>query len=156
MKLLESAAVSKLIDSIKGRGAKLDADIHTAAVSSMVIAAKHGDVTLMQRLIASLPASARKNAVIAWAIHFGPFAADETGKSVVYDKSKVEAAKAEDNIEAAMTTAPWEFKPEEAFKEFDLAAQVAKLLAKAEKAANDPRNKVDGELLRKLATLATA
>lgn len=144
--ITKAADVTKLIVSIKSRGAKLDSDIHRAGVSCLHHAAEHGDVTLMQKLIDALPKSARRNAVIAWAVEFGAFEADEKGKNVVYSRES------KTRLDDAIKTAPWEFKPEPAFKPFDFEKELSRLLKRAEDAvaANDERHKVTAEQVRKL------
>lgn len=147
MKIIDKAAeVTKLIESIEGRGKKLDADIHRCAVSCLHHADKHGDVTLMQKLIEAMPKSSRRNAVIAWAIEYGRFASDEKGKNVVYSKE------ATTDIEQAIAVTPWDFKPEPAFKPFDLDKELDRLFKRAEEAAaaNDDRHNVSVEKLTQL------
>lgn len=144
MKLIDKASeVTKLIESIHGRGKKLDADIHRCAVSCLHHADQHGDVTLLQKLIEAMPKSARRNAVIGWACAFGKFAPSEDGKSVVYAKEE------ETDIEQAIAIAPWEFAPEQAFRPFDLDKELDRLMKKAIEAAEsgDERHNVDTDKL---------
>lgn len=149
VKVIDKAAeVTKLIDSIESRGKKLAADIHRAAVSCLYHADKHGDVTLMQRLLVAVPDFSRRNALIAWAVKFGKFAPSEDGKSVVYLKH------GETDIEGGAAVPFWDFKPEQPFTQFDLGAELAKLVKRAEKAAKDERNNLPAEEFRKLRELA--
>lgn len=129
------ADLIKLIDSIATRGKKLDKDIHQAAVSSLVHAAQHGDITVAVRLTEALPKSGRKNALIAWLTSFGPFALGE-GNKLVYKKLE----DGQLNVQAASAEPFWEFAPEPAYVPFDLKAQIEKLIGKAEKAAADPEH----------------
>lgn len=149
IKFEKAADLSKAIESIATRGKKLQEDIHSAAVSCLYHADKHGDVTLMQKLIEAVPAMSRKNALIAWCLEFGKFAASDDGRSVVYSKEGVT------DIEAGATTPFWEFKPEAPFKAFDLQEELAKLIKKAEKASNDDRNVVPLETFKALRDVAT-
>lgn len=150
-KRIEKASdVTKAIASIANRAKKLDHDIHEVGVSCMYHADKHGDVTLMQALVKSLGKSQRRNALLAWAIHFGKFKVDDTGKSVIYDKT------ATTDLEGAEGNTPWDFTPEPAFQPWDMDAELAKFLKKASKAAEDSRNKVDTTKLEKLAQLQGA
>lgn len=150
MILIEKAAdLTKAIDSIATRGKKLDRDIHVAATSCLAHADKHGDVTLMQRLLTALPASSRRNAVIAWAVAFGKFLPSADGKSVEFNKTGTT------DLSAAMLTAPWGFKPEAPFTTFDLGKELAKLVKAAEKAAKDERNSLPEEGFRALRELAS-
>ena len=146
----DAAKLNTLLDSIKKSGAKLEQDIHTAAVSALDHAAQHGNIGFMTRLIDVLPGFSRRNALIAWAIEFGPFKPSEDGKSVEHDKhGKVDLSSGE-------KTPFWEFKPEAPFKPFDLQAELAKLVKRAEKAAGDDRNKLDSDDLIAVRRLATA
>jgi len=150
-KLIEKAAeVSKQIESIARRAKKLDHDIHVVAVSCLHHANKHGDVTLMQKLIESLGKSQRRNAVIAWACAYGKFEVNETGKNVVYLKTNAT------DLEGASNESPWDYMPEPKFQPFDLGAELAKLVKKAQKASEDSRNKVTPEQLAALARLTGA
>src|SRR5690625_422505 len=146
MNIIQSAAdVRKVIKSIGTRAKKLDKDIHIVAVSCLHHADEHGDVTLMQELITSLGRSQRRNAVIAWAIAYGKFQANENGKNVEYNRANAT------DLEAAMNESPWEFKPEAPFRPFNMKAELTKLIKRAEKAAGDSRNDVPVGLVTKLA-----
>src|SRR5690625_2520776 len=145
MNIIQSAAdVRKVIKSIGTRAKKLDKDIHIVAVSCLHHADEHGDVTLMQELITSLGRSQRRNAVIAWAIAYGKFQANENGKNVEYNRANTT------DLEGAMNESPWEFKPEPAFRPFDIQAELKKLLKRAAKAAEDSRNNVPKEYIAKI------
>lgn len=146
MQIIQAAAdVKKAIASIKGRAKKLDKDIHTVAVSCLHHADQHGDVTLMQELILSMGKSQRRNAVIAWACAYGKFQADDKGKNVEYNRTNTT------DMEGAIAESPWEFKPEAAFKPFNMKEELTKLIKRAEKAASDSRNDVPKGLVSKLA-----
>jgi hypothetical protein len=146
MNIIESVSdVKKAIDSIKRRAKKLDKEIHTVAVSCLHHADQHGDVTLMQELITSMGRSQRKNAVIAWACAYGKFKVDKKGKNVEFDRTNAT------DIEGAIGESPWDFKPEAAFKPFDMKSELQKFIKKAKKAAKDSRNSVPRELVSKLA-----
>lgn len=89
-----ASMVDKLIVSIKGRGAKLDHDVHSAAMACLFHCDKHGDYTLMNRLLLALPKSSRRNALAQWAVKFGKMQANTDSAAlatspVIYDKSKV-------------------------------------------------------------------
>lgn len=148
MKLIEKAAdVTKAIESIARRAKKLDDDIHSVGVSCMYHADKHGDVTLMQKLITSLGKSQRRNALIAWACAFGKFQPDEKGKNVVFAKGM------STDLAGAEGSSPWDFKPEPPFQAWDMEAELAKFMKRAQAAAKDSRNKVDPAKLEALAKL---
>lgn len=148
IKLIENAAdVRKQIVSIGNRAKKLDTDIHVVGVSCMAHADKHGDVTLMQELINAMGRSQRKNAMIAWACAFGKFAPDEKGKNVIFNKTMTT------DIEGAIGSSPWDFKPEQPFEAWDMDKALAQFMATASKKAEDGRNKVDPAKLEQLAKL---
>lgn len=146
--LQDKSKFNALLDTIKTSGAKLEQQVHQAAVSALYHAGEHGDVTGMKRLIDVLPGFARRNALIAWAIAFGKFAPSEDGKSVDYAKH------ATTDLEKGEATPFWEFKPEAPFKPFDLQAELAKLVARAEKASKDERNSLDSDDLIAVRQLA--
>jgi hypothetical protein len=88
LKVLAAAIVS-----IKGRSAKLDKDIQTAAVSAVAHFDKCGDVGYINRLYLALGKGARHVAMIEWLTQFGGVMANEgVGKETtpfVKDKNKV-------------------------------------------------------------------
>lgn len=150
-KRIEKAAdVTKAIVSIGNRAKKLDHDIHVVGVSCLWHADQHGDVTLMQALIAALGKSQRRNALLAWAIAFGKFAIDDTGKNVCFDKT------AKTDLAGAEGMSPWDFTPEPVFQAWDMQAELAKFMKKAQKAAEDSRNNVDPAQLAALAKVVGA
>lgn len=146
--ITDMAKAIKAVEAVQATGAKLADDIHVVACSALYHAQEHGDVTLMQRVVNALPGFARRNALLAWAVAFGKFSIDEDGTNVIYDKHS------ETKLELAMAKPFWDFKPEAAFKPFDLQEEMAKLIKRAEKAAKDDRNNLDSDDLiaaRKLA-----
>ena len=148
IKLLDgSTAINTAIDSIKTRGKSLEKDIHVAAVSCLVHADKHGDITLAEKLVQAVPSLARKNALRDWFIAHGKFNYDAKSKSFTYDKTS------ETLVEEATVTPFWEFKPEVEYKPFDLDAAVQTVLKRAVKAMERgdelPQDKL--EALRKIA-----
>jgi len=151
-------ALDKAIASIATRGKKLDADIQHAGLSCLQHLDAHGDMGPLTRLLFALPKGARSNALLDWAQKFGKVTvnvgADHKTKPFLFDKEgKTDLAGA--------TELPWyECKPEKpANLEFSLAAQLAQLIKKAEKAANDEGVALDAnhvELMAKLKTLTAA
>ncbi len=150
MKIMQTAAeVNKAISSIQNRAKKLDSDIHSCAVSCLHHADAHGDVTLMQNLILAMGKSQRRNALIGWANAFGKFQPNEKGKNVDYCKTNTT------DIEGAIETSPWDFSPEQAFKPFDMQAELKKLLKRATKASEDSRNNVPKEYMKAIGEALT-
>jgi roadblock/LC7 domain-containing protein len=155
MKLTQILRADKLtaaIAAISKASRTLEDNIHIAAVSALVHAEECGNTTPMVDLLAAVPAFSRKNALILWAAKFGKFAVTADGKSVEFAKF------AKTNVEAAMALPFWDFKPETPIKAFDLAAELAKLVARAEKEAKNDKQpaSIDDEDLRAVRTLAAA
>ncbi len=98
MELLKSVdQMTKAINSIKARGAKLETDIHICGVSVLAHADKHGDTTLCDRLVQAMPNGVRRNALVSWMLAWGSIAKLDTrddkeaiaaGRLFKKDKSK--------------------------------------------------------------------
>lgn len=146
-KMIEGAkAIDTAIKSIATRGKKFEADIHQAAVSVLVHADKHGDITLAQKLIEAVPNLARKNALREWLMAFGKFGYDSENKTMTYN------GKGSTLVEEAIETPFWVFKPEKDETLFDLNAAIHNLIKRAENAAAKGA-KVPAAQLNKLRTL---
>lgn len=150
--VLRGDKLTSAIANIAKASRTLEDAIHVAAVSALVHAEECGNTTPMVDLLAAVPAFSRKNALMLWAAKFGKFAVTADGKSVEYAKF------AKTDVEAAMALPFWDFKPEQPIKAFDLAAELAKLVARAEKAAKDDKQpaSIDDEDLRSIRSLAAA
>lgn len=125
-KLIEgSAAISEAIDSIARRGKSLDRDIQVAALSAMQHHSEHGDVTLINRLVVSMPKGSRVNALRTFIETFG---------AVVYDKNKFVHSKSKTfRLDDAMQVLWTDFKPETAYQPItDPAKLVNSLIARLE------------------------
>ena len=146
----DTAKAVAQIEAIKKAGDKLADSIHVVAVSALYHAEQHGDVTIMQRLVTALPGFARRNALLAWATAFGKFTINESGDNVDFNKH------GKSDVEGALVKTFWDFKPEQPFKPFDLQAEMAKLVKRAEKAAKDERNSLDSDDLIEVRKLASA
>lgn len=150
MKLItETKAIELAIKSIQSRGSKLQKDIHVCAVSCLNHIEKHGDITLLNRLVAALPGGWRVNAIKAWSEEFGKVNWDNTQKAFTYDKSK------KSNIEGAIAVSPEEFKPEAEYKPLDLAEAIKALLKKAQERVGSENDNVPEELFNKLNQLVS-
>lgn len=132
--ILSAADTGKLIVSIKGRGAKLDKDIHQAALSAIDNHAKSGDTSLVNRLLLAMPKSGRANALMAWMLAMDPKLAKNPAKladaPLVHDKlaeGAVDLAKAD-------ATPFWEFKVVEGGKPFSFDTYMASLTKGMERA----------------------
>lgn len=135
MKLYETPqAIEKAIKSIANRGKRLDTDIHIAACSIAVHVEKHGDVTLVNRLIDAMPDGSRVNALRQWFDTFTKCQYDMETKVFVYAKKRKTKLEGDDGGKAN----PWtNFKPEPAYKPMDLIALVKKLVDRADKRVTD-------------------
>jgi hypothetical protein len=104
-----SALVAKHIMSIAARGAKLDNDIHSGAMACLYHADKHGDITLMNRLLMAMPKSTRRNALAQWAVAFGKFKPNEDKSTLETAPLAFDKAKSTD-IPAAQAKPFWDFR----------------------------------------------
>lgn len=136
------AAVERMIASIKLRGAKLDTDLHSAACACLNHLAMHGDVTLINRLVLALPKTARRNALMVWAMAFGKVMLNPDQKTIevmplAYDRD------GKTDLEGAVAKPFWEFRNvREGGSEWlymDYIAGVMKTLARH--ALTDPKAK---------------
>lgn len=137
--ILSKADTDKLITSIKGRGAKLDNDIHQAALSSLDHHAKHGDVTLINRLIGTMPKSARTNALVAWALAMQPLLmknpAKDAANPLVHNKSGEGEAF---TVAKAIETPFWEFKAKEGVSVFSFDSYITSMTKGIDRALAEP------------------
>ena len=146
-KIIDGAkAIDTAIKSINTRGKSLERDIHVAAVSCLVHADKHGDVTLAQKLVDAVPSLARKNALRDWFIAHGKFDYDMTNKALTFNK------KGTTLTDEAIATPFWEFKQEAEYKPFNLEAAVLQLVKRAESAI-EKGEKVPSDKLKQLQSL---
>jgi len=162
MKLItDGAALVKFIDETCAQHKALEGKIHVAACSALYHANEHRNADMMQRLIAGLGGSVRRNALIAWCQDFGKLTVNEKGDNVQFDE-KAEAGETPEACAArwaaqqtlAQAKPFWDYKPEAKFQAFDLGAQIQALIKKAEKAANDERNNVPTKELLALRSIA--
>lgn len=151
MKLItDGAELVKFIDATCTAHKGIEGKIHIAACSALYHANEHRNADMMMRLMAGLGGSVRRNALIAWAVHYGKLEATTDGKSVQFCEKDLP----ETSQEQAQNKPFWDFKPEAPFQAFDLNAELAKLIKRAEKAANDERNNIPAKELLALRTLA--
>ena len=132
--IVGASAINKAIDSIKNRGAKLDASVQLAGLSVLAHASEHGDTTCADRLVAAMPKGARKLALVEWMLAFGQMCkldpkteheAIKAGRLFKLDRARVL------NMAGAEAKQWHEFKPEAAVATaFDAQAAVAALLAR--------------------------
>lgn len=139
LKLYEgAAAINKAIDGVIAKGKAWQTEVHKCALSCINHAQKHGDITLMQRLIDGMPGASRKNALILWATFFGPFLLDEETSKLKHRK------RVSIDLIAAAAEPFWEFTVEPTLKPFDLAKALDRVITEFRKHQVKP---VDGEVL---------
>lgn len=140
-------AIEAAITSIQTNGKKLDLDIHVAGVSCLNHINEHGDVTLLNRLVAAMPKGSRVNALRAWAEDFGRVSYNTDTNVFDFDKK----SKPTDLVKAAETS--WtEYKPESKYVPMDFRAKLTVLLNEAVKrSALDKGDKIDEDLLKDVA-----
>ena len=148
--------LGKAIDSIARRGAKLDADIQDAALSCLYRVHEYGDVGYLCRLFQSMPRGSRRNALAEWAAKYGRVKLNldqETNK----EKPFLYWKEGNTDYEGAMAEPWYECKPEKSIEEeFDFAAQLQRLLQKAQK-AKDAGKEVKGlDMLERVMGAAAA
>jgi len=147
--LLTGKALTAAVTDVIKQGKDFEQRLHLVACSAIQHSIKHHNTTPMDSLIRGITGAVRRNALIAWAVQFGECQPAEDGKGV-------EHCKKEGDIEGGMAKPFWDFKPEAPFTAFDLGTELAKLVAKAEKAAKDDRNNLPAEGFRKLRELQSA
>ena len=157
MKLItDKTALLDAIKSIQTRGKKLDNDIWVAAVSAMQHHDTHGDVTIVNQVVEAMPKGSRVNAMRDFILANGKVSYDEENEVFVHDKT------GNFDLDGATEKSWVEYKPEPKFKPVDLLADIAKLVAKAEKAAGEPdtkkaaQHKIDVKALSALKALVPA
>ena len=132
MKLFTNKAdIVAAIADIKVTGKKLDDMIQVAACSVLQHNELHGDVSLINDLVAAMPAGSRVNALREFIEKFGKVFYDDKTKAFKHAKKGVTM------LEDAMATMWTTFKPEQPYKPMNLAAEVAALLKRAQDRYSD-------------------
>lgn len=136
MKLLTTTAdIQAAIKSITSRGKKLDNDIWVAAVSVMAHHEKHGDVTLINELVAGMPKGSRVNALREFIMKHGKVTFDEENQIFLHDKE------GNFDLDGAQEKSWTEFKPDPKYVPVDALALIT-ALAKKIKAERKEGDKV--------------
>jgi len=110
--IIGTSEIGKALESIKNRSAKLDASMVQAALSILHHVELHGDITLANRMLASLGKGLRVNALAAWFCAFGKLKANED-KASKKASPLVYAGDKTTDMESAQATPFWEFKVKE-------------------------------------------
>jgi hypothetical protein len=103
-------------------GNVLQSEAHKIACSVLRHVGEHGDVRVVAKFLASFPDMSRVNAVRAWFEEFGPVAFEANKATFVKGKAT--------RLGNAMELPFWKFKPEEAYKPVDAAAELERLIKK--------------------------
>lgn len=126
-----SDGLDKAFKSIKSRGAKLQHDVHNAAVGVLLLMLKpdkngqpNNDVRIVNKLFDHLPASYRTNALRDWFVGFGNVAFDK-GKAVYADKGRTISDAIDGNKMPF-----WEFTEEPVYVPVDVTKMLDALIKK--------------------------
>lgn len=133
----------KLQDAIKeaqSKGRSYERALHRVACSCLHHVDQHGNIGPIVQLIDGLNKSARKNALIDWAVEHGKLRWDKEAKTLKFDKHS------EANVAGAMVTPFWDFKPEPPYKPIDLEEAIMKLVERAEKRIEKWAAEGEGEM----------
>lgn len=137
------AAIGKSIVIIGKMGKKLDSLVHKTACSCIMHAVETGDISLTNRLIDSLPQSARRKALVVWLKDFGPFVDHQDRKGYVFLRKD-----RQHNIDEAILTPFWTYTVEKEPEAFDLQKALESLIKRASSAA--VRGEVDEQAVETL------
>lgn len=149
------AAIIKLVDGIKVKGKALDKLTHQAAVSTAAHWFEHGDYTLCSRLLAAMPKSSRRNALISWFMAYTSLVKN-TDKATSADHILVSIkgdAKRWDEAEA-IATPFWDFKAVEGTTEFNFESYINSLNKGVKKALEQATDEQRAKLEALLAVIA--
>lgn len=144
------------INVIKVRGAEFDAAVQEVQLSVLHHADKHGDITLFEALFNAMPKGSRRNALAEHAQKYSCIAVNLDADPKKRKAKPFLHVKGKETDLVGAQAEPWfEMSPEKPVDmQFDFKAQLAALLKKADKAANDPLKKFEGrdllEAARKL------
>jgi hypothetical protein len=149
MKLItEISKIEAAIKSINSRGAKLDRDIWVATVSAMAHHAKHGDVTIVNKVVASMPKGSRVNALNDFILAHGKVTYNEETKVFDHDKA------GNFDLDGAQAKSWTEYKPDPEYKPLDALAMVKAMATKISKADKDKGDKVTNAQAKAILKLA--
>lgn len=139
----EQKVIKEMLGAIGSSSAFLRNTVNTCAMSCVLHAVKHGNVTPATQLLEKLGDGWRLNALRHWFLAYGPFRWDVEEEAFYLHKGSREQYQAElsansETFVGKMDSCPfWEFKPEAKFVGFDLKRELERLKAKAEKAEGE-------------------
>lgn len=147
----DNAVISKMIDGIAKRSKSLTTDIQITAISCILHAIEHRDVTLAARLYDAVSRAGNRRSLAAFFAKNGPIivstknnAAGEAVANFKLDVPKADKLKDTDLelLAEALKTQPWQdTEKESTFNGFNLKAEVVKLLKRAEAIQKDEARK---------------
>lgn len=124
LKVMDAAIAGVIDDSMK-----LQDRIHEVAVAIMLHTYKHADFSRAQTLVDGLGKGVRRSALVEWFKAAGLKVSEQEQKFNGFNAKKME------DKWGKCLAEPWHtMKPENPFAGFDLDAELARLIAKAEKA----------------------
>ncbi len=129
--LISGAALGVAINRFARAGAFIDKMTHQLAVSVLSHANSCGDIRPMAKLIMSMPASGRANALRKWLEEYGPVVFNKG--MPIYTGSKLDASLAA--FAKASITPFWVDNPEPDYKAVDVIKQIDGLMKKLERDA---------------------
>lgn len=121
-------AIEKVIKSSQS----LQADIQKVAIGIVAHAYKHGDYTRANLLVVGLGDGVRKVALVEWFNKCGLVVEDGASEFTGFNKKY-----AEKHFDEMKSTNWWTLKPQRPFSGFDLMAEIARVIKKADKMASD-------------------
>lgn len=137
-------ALDKAITAVINKSKSLQTDIQKVAVGIIAHAWKHGDYTRANTLVNGLGEGVRRKALVEWFYQCG-LEVDEVEQCFTGFNKKV----CEKKFEEMKSTNWWTLKAEKPFEGFDLQAELARLLKRAERVQKDApkRTKEENELV---------
>ena len=149
---VETKAINVQITSIANRGKAWQEDVQICALNIISHLDKHGDITLVNRLIAVMPAGSRVNALRTWF--------ESVSIKVEFNEDTKEFTFVKKMLGSDMTLAAdvkwYDCMPEPAFKPLDLNKMIQNLIKKATKALDSDtaeQHTIDMDQLTALKTL---
>lgn len=137
-------ALDKAITSVINKSKSLQTDIQKVAVGIVAHAYKHGDYTRANTLVDGLGEGVRRKALVEWFFQCGLEVSEEDQCFTGFNKKVCEK-----KFETMKSTNWWTLKAEKPFEGFDLQAELARLLKRAERIQKDAdkRTKEENELV---------
>lgn len=150
VKYVGKAAILNAIEEVHVTGKKLDKLIQDCALSVIFHCKEHGDYTVAQTLIDSMPNGSRVHALGSYIADFSKMTYNPAKKVIGYDKTK------EYDLEGAAAALWTDYKHDDTIRTFDLQQSLINLVNRASKMAGEEGHNIDPELLGTLDSMAQA